>query len=294
MGIGGQHNLTWRSVPVDWENIVHVLQKRFEKARVSTGRSRPSVAIDAYVVAYNFIGTTLGPIGVIMTLATQFSSAYVDVHIHLDGATRHHSKRATIERIAKRERDRIKLIDKRAELTRLLRDQSAQNRAHIVEMEKEIRKLEKSAKRALPECFDSKLQHFVDNFESANRGNIQVRVAEYQADPAVARSAVNGEVDGIISGDSDFVMYIGPSGPLGCADFSMRSVKCERKKGASESTVKSMLLITGQSDVAKQLEEIAGSRIDGGLFPKIVVPADGKTKRGKRSYIGHSTLSLVA
>mmetsp|Transcript_22179 Transcript_22179/g.28695 ORF Transcript_22179/g.28695 Transcript_22179/m.28695 type:complete len:156 (+) Transcript_22179:77-544(+) len=77
MGIGGQHNLTWRSVPVDWENFVHVLQKRFEKARVSTGRSRPSVAIDAYVVAYNFIGTTLGPIGVIMTLATQFSSAYL-------------------------------------------------------------------------------------------------------------------------------------------------------------------------------------------------------------------------
>jgi hypothetical protein len=39
--------------------------------------------------------------------------------------------------------------------------------------------------------------------------------------------------------------------------------------------MKSMILVSGQCVIAKQLEEIADPRIPGGVFPKIVVPAMG-------------------
>jgi hypothetical protein len=67
-----------------------------------------------------------------------------------------------------------------------------------------------------PSDFTQKIKEFVDNYPSQNdQGKITIEVTPTQADQCVAKCAV-GDVDAIISGDSDFAsMYVGPSAPLG-------------------------------------------------------------------------------
>lgn len=53
------------------------------------------------------------------------------------------------------------------------------------------------------------MKQLVDDYHCKNKGSKDVTKAPFQADPDIARRVVCGEVDCIISNDSDYAMYIG-------------------------------------------------------------------------------------
>jgi hypothetical protein len=88
-----------------------------------------------------------------------------------------------------------------------------------------IRGLENSLKRKLPSNFDKILQDFVNGYKPEGKGHISIEKAPFQADPCLAQLAVAGDtcIDAIISGDSDFCVYM-----LGRMDKVVLQISCSR------------------------------------------------------------------
>lgn len=107
----------------------------------------------------------------------------------------------------------------------------------------EIQKLEKADSRAcLPDDFLPQLQKLHGAYQSLGKGEITIETAPFQADPSIADVAIRGGCDAIISGDSDFAMYVGPGGPDMLGDIMIRDIKINQRL----STITSGILVTGQ------------------------------------------------
>ncbi len=50
-------------------------------------------------------------------------------------------------------------------------------------------------------------------------------IVPFQADPSIADAAIRGGCEAIISGNSNFAMYIGPGGSDNQGDIMIRDVK---------------------------------------------------------------------
>ena len=63
-------------------------------------------------------------------------------------------------------------------------------------------------------------------------GKITSETALYQANSCIAEVALalRGECEAIISGDSDFALYVGPGGPDKLGDLMRRNEKFDHKK----------------------------------------------------------------
>jgi hypothetical protein len=91
---------------------------------------------------------------------------------------------------------------------------------------------------------------------------ISIETAPYQADPCIADVALLGECEAIISGDSDFAMYVGPGGPDKLGDLMLRNVMYDYKNR----TIVSCKLITGQRAVKNLIHNILTSRMTAVVF----------------------------
>jgi hypothetical protein len=261
MGINQQHNILYRSRPVEFRHVCYLLEKRFECIKDKTTRTKPTVVIDASLIGYSFITQPCGPIGGVIILAQAFSAESFNVIIIFDNKKRHHSKRATIMRVADRERARIQCTQSRLELTTLLQHESVDDKDRIVELQKQIRKKEGQSSRGLPENFVEEITKFGNEFDDQGRGSIMVDTAPFQADPDIAGLALAFFVDAIISGDdSDFPMYVGPSGS---GDLMIRGPNICMKSGA----VTSMTLVTGQQFIMEDIENILQVKSPDPIFP---------------------------
>jgi len=78
----------------------------------------------------------------------------------------------------------------------------------IEDIQKKIWTFENALKRSLPSDFAKKLEAFVAGYKSDGKGQISFETAHTQADPCLAQLAIDGDIDAIISGDSDFAMYM--------------------------------------------------------------------------------------
>ena len=87
-------------------------------------------------------------------------------------------------------------------------------------------------------------------------------IAPFQADPSIADVAIRGECEAILSGDSDFSMYVGPGGPDNMGDIMIRKIKISQK----HSTITSGTIITG-SQVARRIEELLSHCEQSSVFP---------------------------
>jgi len=132
-------------------------------------------------------------------------------------------------------------------------DDSSQQAQKIEDMQKKIRGLENTLKRRqLPPDFSQSCRAFVSGYNSDKKGKIMMESALTQADPCAAKMAVDGDADFIISGDSDFAVYVGPNGPNGMADVMLKDVKLTMRK----EPIQSCKIYTGQKAVADRIETI--------------------------------------
>ena len=144
-----------------------------------------------------------------------------------DGECRHHSKRATIDRIAKREKSKLKAIDERFKLlsvsqqlvqtnSNLTPDQKKKLESEREALSKRIKTLEKknNSTQRLDSSFALDLEHVLQtrgcHDENDNFGVVtKVKVGLFQADALLARRAVEGKSHFIISSDTDFFVLVG-------------------------------------------------------------------------------------
>ena len=229
------------------------------RRRQQIARERPKVTIDASLIGFKFVGNSLHPSDGVYTICHAMANRNIDVLIMCDPPTRHHSKRAHYQRIGKREKDKLKLM-----LCRLQLSHAGDDSVNVQRITDEIRKLEKRESRAfLPANFVERLQELVSQYDNNGKGQIAVEIAPFQADPSIADVALRGECEVIFSGDSDFAMYVGPGGPDNLSDIMVRDIKINTK----QSTVKCCTLITGQREVANTIQRILFNKGMAVIFP---------------------------
>jgi hypothetical protein len=128
MGIQGSSQILYRSIGLEFQNVVAVIEERYRVAKdddeSTTGQQRPCIAIDANQIGYTPATGPFGAVNVVTFLGEHFARNGIDVILVCDGPDRHHSKRATVLREAERERCRIQLNQNRTELRRILQDES--------------------------------------------------------------------------------------------------------------------------------------------------------------------------
>ena len=115
MGIDGGHKLTFRLRNLNFEHLRTIARKRH--AGSGDGLSRlPSIYFDASWISQKFKGRQGGPVTAILDIVTCFAKEGLFVVIVCDGARRHDSKRASVDRQSKREKNRIMAHAMRAEI----------------------------------------------------------------------------------------------------------------------------------------------------------------------------------
>ena len=72
-----------------------------------------------------------------------------------------------------------------------------------------------------------KLERSLKKFESLKWESVGRR-SPFQADPSIADIALRGGCEAILSGDSDFAMYVGPGGPDNLSDIMLRDIKINK------------------------------------------------------------------
>ena len=244
-----------------FDNIVYIIEHRHAERRRQEiiSRVRPTVTIDASLIGYKYLGTSLHPSDGVYLICSALANRNIDVLIMCDPPTRHHSKRAHHQRVGKKEKDKLKLM-----LCRLELSCAGDDAGKIQQITDDIQKLEKGECRSsLPADFVSRLQELVAKYESLGKGEITVEVAPFQADPSIADIALRGGCEAILSGDSDFAMYVGPGGADNLSDIMIRDIKINQK----QSTITCCTLVTGQRAVATYINNILLNRGLTAAFP---------------------------
>ena len=245
--------------------------KRLKESDPSITRTRPRVVIDANLIGYSFISKGIGPVKAVYVVAEEFAKDGIDVSIVCDNKDRHHSKRATCLRKGERERAKIKVVYERAELSQLLRAPNSETPDIITrtkQLQRSVNTLENKVANVFPSSFIGNLQSIVNKHDAKENGSISLHIAPYQADPDIARRVIWKEADAIISGDSDFPMYIGTAS----CDLMVGSVKLD----IGSLSLRSAKFVTGQDSVQKWIHQTLQSKITTDIFPS---SPDGKNNK---------------
>jgi len=99
----------------------------------------------------------------------------------------------------------------RFELTNLIRASESEapvNMTRMNKLQKYITTLQHKIDAIFPDNLVEELAKLVNGYDGKQQGAITMDVTPFQADPDIARRVICGEADVIVSGDSDFAMYI--------------------------------------------------------------------------------------
>ena len=262
MGIQGQAALLFKSKEVRLDDIVYVIEQlHAERQRCQlTIRALPKVTVDSSLLAYKFLESSLHPSDGVSLICRVLANSNIDVSIISDPPTRHHLKRAHHQWVGKKEKARLQLMLSRMELS----NTQSEEKEKVEQLTNVIRKLEKAKGRCfLPPNFIDRLQLLVSEYVSKGRGEKTIQIAPFQADPSIANAALLGECEAILSGDSDFSMYVGPGAPDNLGDIMLRDIKLHQK----QSTITTCTVVTGQRMVATYIDGILTNRGLVNVFP---------------------------
>ena len=242
MGITNPNSFLWRTKNINWKvqhddaanpgstatdsyPVVQLLQK-LHSQRCDTGliaradRPNPGVAFDANAIGHKHRSRAIQAIG---EAVQSFVQKGIDVTIVFDGKYRHQSKRDAIRRRANGDKDQVQLVQLRSQLLANGEDPDAtdEDESNAEEIAIKIRRLESAAVSNLPSNFAAEVQTHLQSISTQFTGKITYIGTPYQADPSLARLALNMEVEAVVTTDSDFAMYVGP-GADGISDVMLK------------------------------------------------------------------------
>ena len=114
MGVDGGHKLTFRLLNLNFEHLLTIARKRHADSG-DGGIRPPSIYLDASWISQKFKARKGGPINAILDIVTGFAREGFCATVVCDGARRHDSKRASVDRQSQREKTRIMAHVKRAD-----------------------------------------------------------------------------------------------------------------------------------------------------------------------------------
>ena len=162
-----------------------------------------------------------------------------------DGEFRHHSKRATVERCADRQKSRHQATECRLKISKLKQTmakcshQSDESNQEMKQLDKCLKKYENNASPGISGSFGRELSEivqkrnddrlFYDPLQNTSGVSVNnVLIAEFQADAVLAKRAIEGYSDLIIANDGDFLALVGQPCLL------MKGFKFDRKAGKKQ------------------------------------------------------------
>ena len=251
MGISGQDKILYRGKFYSLQNVIEISKSRnisvvdvdINWLAWKIGRGKKEAEIIERVV------------GFLVALAV----SGFEVQPICDGKIRHRSKRATYERIAKREKSRVDGVFMRykaMELSRTLLSASDGREAlkkELLSCNKKAKSCESAMFNVMTGNFTSTLQSTLERSDLFNSdlfaGKInQVQIALFQADSVIAYRVINKQSSVIVSGDSDFSVLVGTE-YLAIRDFKFSRGMGKKKKG-KESVYKITNIEIGASSKA--------------------------------------------
>ena len=210
MGVSSPAKLMYKSIPLDWEHVVHIAHELARtRTRTQTAYNnsdtnvaiirhpRPVIDLDANLIGFNYIDAAKGSAQAVMECAQAGVDNGIEMVIIADGDSRHSSKRSSASRAVGREKNRMNAMEMEMKLSKSLQENADQ--AVIGELSKALAKERHKARRALPHDFANVLKS-----EVAQRSHalLKFKKSELQADPLICQRAVRGISDIVWSSDS--------------------------------------------------------------------------------------------
>ena len=246
------------------------MKTRFDEIKSKhVNQTHPMIVIDANLIGYKT------PKGIdaakcVEFIACSFSSCGVRVLVHADHPTKlHHAKRESIRRKCEKEKTTVKLHEKRNKLSSLLQNSETSHMESCDALSKDIRSLENQVTRSLLEYFVEDLTSIMlskthSDYQDNNSMHVMLKIANNQVDPNIVKCVVDGEVDAVLSGDSDFATHLRSS----CDYFDMmiKDVIINKK----DVTIQTAKVVTSQQKVSTWIELKLLTHMEGKLvFPRI-------------------------
>jgi hypothetical protein len=186
MGIAQCGNFLYKSKPLDLTGLHKVLEHRRKIKKDIAAHRRPAVDIDASEVGFKYISKSAGPAAYVLGLAKGMAEAGIDVCIVGEGLYRHHSKRASVQRMCDRRRAHIQRVQTRSKLVSLLQSTDGPIDQELkAALEKQEKGLQSKEDRRLPNQYTDILESLVKAVKLAlpSHGTISfVRDDSCQAD----------------------------------------------------------------------------------------------------------------
>ena len=223
MGISGTKNMFWKTTTITFDAAISTIASMIDTssnsaldASIASGeaavakREAYTVAVDANLIAYKYIGdgSSISPVGSVLKITRAFNDKGFDVIVVSDNPTkRHHSKRATIQRVSKQKKATIQAKIKRHELHSIQAgNDSAEKASQLQATMKKLSAAENAMSKMFPPNFADALQIAIENYKQEmgfgeNSSKVTYKVAPTQADPCVAKLVVDGAVDTLVSND---------------------------------------------------------------------------------------------
>ena len=147
MGIGGQEKALWQTGIIAFETVTFLLEQLATARTARQPQQLPRTrrlkgAIDANLVGFKYVHdrSPFASDGAVAQMARTFSEALIDIHIICDNPTvRHPSKRASCQRRAKAQKDKIELVLARSLLQSLL-NQPVDTAEYAIDVDKAQKK----------------------------------------------------------------------------------------------------------------------------------------------------------
>jgi hypothetical protein len=229
MGIKYAHKLTHSIEELSFGNIETIIRSRYLRNLKNVGTNsrlqQPTIDVDVswlYRSKRNIKEERR--ISSMMDFLLEFTRIGISVVLVCDGDTRHHSKKASIERRAKLYSNTIEGYITRNKLMSVTKEKlnanDAQEIARLTEQEKNLstkiknlEKYDKGTKMDVGQDFYLALCAYIDGIPLTDYGNQNGRIyvikAEFQADSVISYRLVNKISDMALCNDSDLAMYAG-------------------------------------------------------------------------------------
>jgi hypothetical protein len=245
------------------DELVTVLRHRAD----FRGAHHPTIMFDC-----NWLARKLGkggnrdPIPFITMLAEAFVTRNVNIHLVCDGPTRHHSKKATFDRLRGSEQARVDTIFHRKHLMELVersrrldlsQEEVTETAKCIVDIQKTITSLEKKIKEEFVSSdFVASLKEASDDlcFSKGYGDKVYFCIARTQADSVIQYSATHDKIDGAVANDADFACVAGAK-MLMVKDFKLVPGKRNQKATAECILIASSSFATIYSAVVDVLKK---------------------------------------
>lgn len=240
MGITGAHELSHSVKGLSIQEVYSVCMYIRLQQRITT---QPTIDLDASLIYRSSKLSVDNRMRQIIDICCQLSSVGFLVVVVCDGAVRHHTKRASVQRQAILFSQKVKsyllqlklmsILDERKGITDEALKLQLEGEETIISSDLKAleRKIQYSSVDVGQQFYESLLKH-VNNIPAADlgkkSGNVSVIQAEYQADSVLAYRRVNKFSDVVFSSDSDLLAH---SGELCLGIKSFNSILRGKKAG---------------------------------------------------------------